>query len=79
VANDLAIDLPALQAACRPVWRRFDARSLSWAEYLVDVQYGRGRLWVSTLRFEGGLGRQPDGFDTNPLGAWLLAWLLSRD
>ena len=82
VANDLALDLGALQATlgadavCRPVWRRFDARSLFWAEYLVDVQYGAGRLWISTLRFEGGQGRQPDGFDTNPLGAWLLASLL---
>jgi hypothetical protein len=83
VANDVATDLPALSsllgpsAHARPVWRRFDARSLFWAEYLVDVEFGAGRLWVSSLRFEGGQGRQPDGFDTNPLGAWLLATLLA--
>jgi hypothetical protein len=83
VANDVALELPALgallgpSAQVRPVWRRFDARSLFWAEYLVDVEFGAGRLWVSSLRFEGGQGRQPDGFDTNPLGAWLLATLLA--
>jgi hypothetical protein len=82
VASDLALDLAGLQAALgpdaklRPVWRRFDARSLYWAEYLVAVQYGLGRLWVTSLGLRGGLGRQPDGFDTNPMGAWLLAQLL---
>jgi hypothetical protein len=83
IASDLALDLASLQAAlgpnaaCRPIWRRFDARGLYWAEYLVAVQYGRGRLWVTSLGLKGGLGRQPDGFDTNPLGAWLLAQLLA--
>jgi hypothetical protein len=82
VASDLALDLPALQtilgptAQCRPVWRRFDARSLTWADYIVEVQYGTGRLFVSSLRFAGGLGHQPQGFDANPWGAWLLASLL---
>jgi hypothetical protein len=82
VATDLALDLGGLQdllgpvAQYRPVWRRFDARQLTWADYLIEVQYGRGRLFVSSLRFEGGLGRQPEGFDANPWGAWLLATLL---
>jgi hypothetical protein len=85
VASDLALDLASLQAllgpeaACQPIWRRFDARSLYWAEYLVAVQYGRGRLWITSLSLKGGLGRQPDGFDTNPMGAWLLAQLLTSD
>jgi hypothetical protein len=82
VATDVALDLPALQALfgpgaqCRPLWRRFDARSLTWAEYLGEVQYGRGRCFISSLRFEGGLGCQPEGFDVNPWGAWLMASLL---
>ena len=82
VATDLALDLAALQALlgptaqCRPIWRRFDARSLTWADYVVEVQYGSGRLFISTLRFAGGLGRQPQGFESNPWGAWLLASLL---
>ena len=82
VASDMALDLAGLQtllgptAQCRPVWRRFDARSLTWAEYIVEVLYGRGRLFVTSLRLSGGLGCQPDGFDANPWGAWLLASLL---
>jgi hypothetical protein len=82
VATDLALDLAGLQtllgptAKCAPVWRRWDARSLTWADYIIEVQYGSGRLFVSTLRFAGGLGRQPEGFEANPWGAWMLASLL---
>lgn len=84
LATDFALDLAALQAflgpeaVCHPLWRRFDARTLTWAEYLVAVQYGAGRLFVTSLRFEGGLGSQPAGFDANPRGAWLLAQLLAE-
>jgi hypothetical protein len=81
VATDFALDMGSLEASlpearCRPVWRRFDARTLTWAEYLVEVQFGAGRIWATTLRFSGGLGRQPAGFGTNSWGAWLLARLL---
>jgi hypothetical protein len=82
VANDFALDLAALQAHlgpaahCRPIWRRFDARQLTWAEYVVEVELGAGRLLLTTLRLQGGLGRQPAGLDANPMGAWLLASLL---
>jgi hypothetical protein len=84
VATDFALDEAALQAhleaeaQCRPVWRRFDARQMTWAAYLVAVQYGAGWLWVTSLRFEGGQGSQPAGFEANPWGAWLLARLLSE-
>jgi hypothetical protein len=82
VATDFALDREALQnvlgaeASLRPIWRRFDARAMTWAEYVVEVQLGAGRLVVSTLRFEGGLGYQPDTFDTNPWGAWILSAML---
>jgi hypothetical protein len=82
VASDMALDLPAVQAIFgptaqyQPVWRRFDARSLRWADYIIEVRYGAGRLFVSSLRFHGGHGRQPEGFAANPWGAWLLASLL---
>ena len=65
------------QARCWPVWRRFDARALAWAEYLIEVQYGSGHIFASSLRFAGGLGCQPEGLDANPWGAWLLACLLN--
>jgi hypothetical protein len=82
VANDFALNLDALQAhlgrqaLLRPIWRRFDARQLTWAEYLLELEWGAGRLLVTTLRLQGGLGRQPAGLDANPMGAWLLASLL---
>lgn len=82
VATDFAIDrekLAALlgaEADLIPIWRRFDARQMTWAEYLVEAVYGSGRLFISTLRFEGGLGAQPATFDTNPLGSWMLANLI---
>jgi hypothetical protein len=84
VATDLALDLERLSswlgpgARCRPVWRRFDARQMTWAEHIVDAALGAGRLLVSGLRFEGGQGRQPETFDANPMGAWLLASLLAE-
>ncbi len=83
VATDFAIDWPALaellgpEARCTPLWRRFDARTMTWADYVIEVQYGAGRMFVTTLRFEGGLGAQPDTFDANPMGAWMLAALLN--
>jgi hypothetical protein len=81
VATDLAIDLAGLEASLpggrvRPVWRRFDARAMTWAEYIVEVQCGAGRIWATSLRFAGGLGRQPAGLGANPWGAWLLRCLL---
>jgi hypothetical protein len=82
VATDFALELAGLQgrlgsdARCRPVWRRFDARALTWAEYVIDVEYGAGRLRVTSLRLVGGLGRQPASLDTNPWGGWVLASLL---
>jgi len=84
VATDIALDRPRLQtllgpdARCRPIWRRFDARALTWAEHVIEVEYGAGRLFISGLRFEGGQGRQPETFDANPMGAWMLASLLAE-
>jgi hypothetical protein len=82
VATDHAIDPESLSALLgsgartQNIWRRFDARRLTWADYVLDVALGRGRMFVSTLSFEGGLGGQPDTFDTNPMGSWMLSTLL---
>ncbi len=82
VATDFAIEgeklleLLGAEAKLTPIWRRFDARQMFWAEYLAEVTYGPGRLFVSSLRFEGGLGAQPGTLDTNPIGTWLLKNLL---
>lgn len=84
VATDLAFDRAALQSVLgvdlTPIWRRFDARQMLWAEYLAEAHLGAGRLLLTTLRLAGGLGYQPDTLDTNPWGAWILASLLgTRD
>ncbi|MCS7032314.1 MAG: hypothetical protein NZL92_12420, partial [Gloeomargarita sp. SKYG116] len=66
VATDFALNLDRLAATLgpgtdlRPVWRRFDARQLFWSEYIVEARLGAGKLTLTTLRFAGGLGIQPD-------------------
>jgi hypothetical protein len=83
VASDMAIDKSKLAERLdipedwiQPLWRRFDARAMTWSDYIVNVKLGAGRLLVSTLRFAGGLGHQPASLETNPMGAWLLSCLL---
>lgn len=82
VATEFALEAPRLagllgdDAQITPVWRRFDARAMTWADYLLDVQLGSGRLFVSSLRFEGGLGDQPNALEHNPVGAWMIASLV---
>jgi hypothetical protein len=82
LATDFALD-PAQLAALlgpaaqiTPLWRRFDARAMTWADYLVQVQLAGRRFFITTLRFRGGLGCQPSTFETNPTGSWLLRHLL---
>lgn len=83
VATDSALDLEKLQtvlgpdASLTPLWRRFDARQMYWTEYIVEARIGTGRIFLTSLRFAGGLGAQPDTLDTNPIGSWLLDSLLS--
>jgi hypothetical protein len=43
----------------RAVITRVDARESTASHYMVDVSYGKGRLIVTTLRFEGGMGKEP--------------------
>jgi hypothetical protein len=94
IATDFALDMPKLAGVCnagdsptppgrgdwgvREIWRRFDARRMQWAEYIVEARVGSGHLLATTLRFEGGLGGQPVTFQSNPLGAWLFAALVYR-
>jgi hypothetical protein len=82
VATDFALDPDRLAAlldvpvaSVTPLWRRFDARTMTWLAYVLRVPIGAGSLTISTLRHAGGLGAQPAGLDANPLGSWLLARL----
>jgi len=80
VASDVAIDLnrlsSLLETKCGTMWRRFDARQMFWAEYVAEAKIGAGRLVVSALKHEGGSGSQPNSFEVNPMGSFLLASLL---
>jgi hypothetical protein len=84
VATDFAMDLARVRQALatwgvsdvRPVWRRFDARAMTWAEYVIEASVGAGTLVLSTLRFAGGLGAQPSSLEMNPMGCWLMHQLL---
>ncbi len=85
IATDFALDETRLRnmlgatVILQPLWRRFDARALTWASYVVDVALGAGCLRISTLRHAGGLGAQPISPFHNPLGAWMLRQLLSAE
>ncbi len=82
LATDFAIEpdklkaLLGVEATLTPIWRRFDARQLFWSDYIVAARYGAGRMILTSLRFAGGLGCQPQTLNANPLGAWLLESLL---
>jgi hypothetical protein len=84
VATDFAMNLAKVRQALatwgvsnvRPVWRRFDARATTWAEYVIEAHVGAGSLVLSTLRFAGGLGAQPSSLEMNPMGWWLMRQLL---
>jgi hypothetical protein len=78
-ADRLATTLGVRPNAIRPRWRRFDARAMTWSDYVVDVRLGRGLLRLTTLRCAGGLGHQPNSLETNPMGAWWLSQLLQFD
>jgi hypothetical protein len=71
-ATDCALDLAAFPQARRPILRRLDARTMALHEYAVELDWGAGRLIVTTLRFEGGQGTQPLGIARNTAAAYLL-------
>jgi hypothetical protein len=73
LAPDRALDASGLPAGWRPMLRRVDARTTALHEYALEMNYGAGRLIVSTLRFMGGLGDQAVGIERNPAAPHLLA------
>jgi hypothetical protein len=82
LATDYALEpgaLPALLPGVErvaPLLTRLDARLFHVKHYLVEARLGEGRIIASTLRFQGGLGDQPDGLRDNPAGRFLLRRIL---
>lgn len=75
MACDAALDC-ARQEDARALLRRVDPRTMAVLDYAVDVPWGAGRMLLSTLRLEGGLGHQPVGIGRNIAAAYLLSrWL----
>jgi hypothetical protein len=60
-------------APVEPLLRRIDTRSAAVHDYAAVCAWGAGRLIVSTLRPEGGLGDQPLGLARSPAASHMLA------
>jgi hypothetical protein len=71
-ATDRALDARGAGDTARPILRRVDTRTLAVHDYATELRWGHGRVIVSTLRFEGGLGDQPSGIGRNTGAAYLL-------
>ena len=77
LATEIAFDSDALaemfpDATIQSVMRRLHTRLFTATDYVVEIQLGKGRLLASTLRFQGGLGDQVRGLDSNIAGQHLL-------
>ena len=57
--------------------RRLDNHVFTVTDYLIEARVGAGRLFATTLRFQGGLGDQPAGLRFNLAGRWLLLHILN--
>lgn len=65
--------LVAAGAPAEPLLRRIDTRSGAVHDYAAVCGWGAGRLIVTTLRPEGGLGEQPLGLARSPAASHMLA------
>ena len=76
LSTDRAIDTLRFKHAgvkeINPIIRRVDARKFKVSDYMVEIVMGQGRLIASTLRFEGGMGKQPYALDCNTAGVYLI-------
>jgi hypothetical protein len=55
-----------------PIIRRVDSRQYNASDYLVEMRVGKGTLIATTLRFEGGIGKQPNSLSYNNLGIYMI-------
>jgi hypothetical protein len=76
LATDCALDTSKIDRKHRPILRRLDARTARIHDYATEIEWGNGRLIVSTLRFEGSSGlansSQPLGISRNIAALHLL-------
>jgi hypothetical protein len=76
VASDSAIDTLSINHKdiknIKPIIRRVDARQYLATDYLLEMNVGKGLLIATTLKFEGGTGKQPNSLKYNNFGIYLL-------
>ncbi len=58
--------------SAEPVILRYDCREWKKSAYMAELCLGRGRILATTLRLEGGMGKQPLFITNNTLGRHLL-------
>jgi len=76
VATDTVFDLDRLVEAGFPahteLMARYDCRTWIRSAYVLALPCGDGRILATTLRLEGGIGKQPSRIDHNVFGRWFL-------
>ncbi|TLS38383.1 glycoside hydrolase family 2 protein [Pseudalkalibacillus caeni] len=78
IATDTAFDFHGMEGF-KPIMGRLDARTFELSHYMAQKEIGKGLLIATTLRFEGGLGAEPDGIDLNPAGSYWLESLILKN
>ena len=76
VGTDTSLDLTdpyySHFTSAEPVILRYDCREWKKSAYMAELRLGRGRILATTLRLEGGMGKQPLFITNNTLGRHLL-------
>lgn len=80
LGTDTAIDTLNIKnmyvSEVKPVIRRTDTREYLVSDYMVEMKVGNGTLVATTLRFEGGMGNQPNSIEFNNVALFLVDQVL---
>ena len=78
VAPDTAFDINGCAAfgGVQPIVRRYDCRSWIATDYMCEITMGKGTLLATTMRLDGGMGKQPQSLGHNCLGRWIVEQFL---
>lgn len=57
----------------KPIIRRYDCREWRADDYMMELGCGKGKIIATTLRLEGGMGKEPLFIKNNRFGRWLLS------
>lgn len=80
VGTDRYFDKLALEAkigSYTSLLRRYDARKFAAGDYLLSYEKGKGKVLLTTLNLDGGVGSQPHNFKENNFAIWLLNVMVS--